>query len=123
MITVLACSLAAGAVDDTPERVNTALLIFGIGLLLLVIHAPVFVYRSLKKQRKSGWVFWISMVLSLFMIPIVFFMVAVSAGASCGFGASDGPTFLVIFELVGLGAQLAAWRLSTQPGVSPIPLD
>jgi hypothetical protein len=123
MITVLACSLVAGAVDDTSERVDTALWIFGMGLLVLVIHATVFTYRSLKKQRKSGWAFWSVLVLSVFIIPIVFFMVAMSAGMSCGFGASNGPTFLLIFEFVGLAIQLASWRFSNQPVQSPIPLD
>jgi len=41
MVTVLACSLAAGAVDDTPERVIPALWIFGIGLFVLVAHTGV----------------------------------------------------------------------------------
>ena len=123
MLTVLACTLAAGAVDDTSERVNTALWIFGIGLFVLVIHAAFFAYRSLKRKRKSGWVFWSVLVLSVFIIPITFFMLVMSAGASCGFGASEGPTFLLVFELVGLAVQLAAWRFSNQPVESPIPLD
>ncbi len=62
------------------------------------------------------------LILSVFIVPIVFFLVAMSAGMSCGFGASNGPTFL-IFEFVGLAVQLAAWRFSNQPFQSPIPLD
>jgi len=123
MVTVLACSLAAGAVDDTPDRVNAALLIFGIGLFVLVAHVVVFSYRSRKKRRKSGWVFWSVVVLSLFIIPIAFFMLAISAGMSCGFGASNGPIFLLIFELLGLVVQLASWKLSNDPVQSPIPMD
>ena len=123
MLTVLACSLAAGAVDDTSERVATADWIFGIGLFVLVAHAAVFAYRSRKKQRKSGWVFWSVLVLSVFIIPVVFFMIVISAGMSCGFGASNGPIFLLIFELVGLVVQLASWKFSNEPVQSPIPMD
>ena len=123
MVTFLACSLAAGGVDTTSERVDTALWIFAIGLLLVGIHVAVFAYRYFKNQRKSGWIFWSVLVLSIFIIPIVFFMLVVSAGASCGFGASIGPTFLLIFELLGIAMQLASWRFSDQPIQSPIPLD
>lgn len=123
MITTLACSIVAGAVDDTPDRVNTALWIFGIGLLLLAAHTAIFIYRSVKKNRKSKWVFWSTLILSVIIIPIVYLMVAISAGMSCGFGSSNGPTFLLIFELVGLAAQMLLWRFLKQPTPSPIPHD
>lgn len=123
MIITLACSLVAGAVDDTPDRVNPALWIFGIGLLLLVAHTAIFIYRSVKKKRKSKWVFWSILILSVIIIPIVFLMVAISAGMSCGFGASNGPTFLLIFEIVGLASQMLFWRFIKRPTLSPIPHD
>jgi len=123
MVTVLACSLAAGAVDDTGDRVAPALWIFGIGLFVLVAHASVFAYRARKKLRKSGWVFWSAVILSLFIIPIAFFMLAMSAGTACGFGASNGPIFLLIFELLGLVTQLASSKFSNEPVQSPVPVD
>jgi len=121
--TVLACSLAAGAVDTTSERVNTAGWIFWTAILVLVAHAAVFVYRSLKKQRKSGWIFWVTLALSVLFIPVVIIAVAMSAGSACGIGASDTPTFLLIFELIALSAQLVYWGYKNQPTQSPIPQD
>ena len=123
MLTIFACSLAAGAVDDTSDRVNTALLIFGIGLLFLIVHGVLFIYRSVKKQRKSGWVFWVVLAFSILIIPLTLFMVAMSAGTACGFGSSYGPTFLLVFELVGLAAQIVSWRYLNRPAPSPIPQD
>ena len=121
--TVLACTVAAGAVDTTSERANMAGWIFWTAIFVLVAHAALFVYRSLKKQRKSGWIFWVTLALSVFIIPIVIIAVATSAGAACGFGASDTPTFLLVFELTALAAQLVKWRYKNQPTQSPIPQD
>lgn len=123
MLTVLACSLVAGAVDTTSERVVPAEWIFLIGLVVLVAHIVLFIYRSWKKQRKSKLVFWITLILSVFIIPISFFMLAMSAGMSCGYGASNGPIFLLAFQLVGITAQIIAWRIVRQPTSFPIPLD
>lgn len=123
MITVLACSLVAGAVDDTSDRVAVADWLFVSGLLVLVAHICVFIYRSVKNLKKSKWIFWSSLILSILIIPIVVFMVMISAGMSCGFGASNGPTFLLIFELLALAAQIISWRFTDQPTQSPIPLD
>ena len=123
MITVLACSLVAGAVDDTSDRVNLGEWLFLIGLLVLVVHTAVFIYRSVKKKRKNKWVFWSVLALSFFIVPIAFLMLAISAGMSCGFGASNGPIFLLIFELIGLAAQFVPWRFSKQHVQSPIPQD
>jgi hypothetical protein len=52
----------------------------------------------------------------------VFFLVVVSAGTACGIGSSDGPIFLLIFELAGFAVQLVTSRSSNQPVESPIPL-
>lgn len=120
---VLACSLAAGAVDTTSERVNTGLSIFGIGVFVLVLHTAVFILRSSRKERRTGWVFWSTLGLSVIIIPIVFILLAMSAGAACGYGASYPPAFLLIFELVGFAVQLVSWRFSNQPAQSPIPQD
>ena len=123
MITVLACSLVAGAVDTTSERVEPAVRIFEIGLLVLAIHAGLFIYRSYRKKQKSKWVFWTVVGLSVLIIPVTAFMLGFSAGASCGYGASNGPIFLLVFELVGIAAQIIAWRIVKRPFTSPVPLD
>lgn len=115
MVTFLACSLAPGAVDTTPERVGWALWIFGMGVFLLGVHTIVFVYRSRKKARRSGWVFWGVLGLSVFIIPVAFYMVLLSAGLRCGFGATHGPTLLLIFQIVGLIVQLATSRPANRP--------
>lgn len=70
MITLLACSLAAGAVDTTSERVQIADWIFFSGLFVLVVHAAVFGYRSVRREKKSHWIFWSVSVLSVFIIPV-----------------------------------------------------
>jgi len=123
--TVLACSLslAAGAVNDTSDRVKPAFWLFYSGIFVLVVHVGLFIYRALKKKRKSQWVFWSTIVLSIFTIPIVFFLILMSAGMSCGFGASNPPIFLLIFELICLTAQLIPWRFYSKPTQSPIPLN
>ena len=118
--TVLACSLVAGAVDTTPERVNTAVGIFLAAMLVLVAHAAIFAYRYLKKKRNSSSIFWGTFFSSVVIIPIVMFVVAMSAGTACGFGASHAPTYLLIFELIALGGQLVYWRVRNQPTQSPI---
>lgn len=123
MISVLACSLVAGAVDTTSERVDTAEWILLSGLFVLIIHVVVFFYRAKKKKQTSGLIFWSFFASSLIVIPIVFFMVMIAAGMSCGFGANNGPIFLLIFESIGLAAQVLSSRFSTQPAQSPIPLD
>lgn len=123
MITVFACSLVAGAIDDTSDRVNPAEWIFLIGLLVFAAHIVLFIYRSWKKQRKSKLVFWLVVLLSVFIIPIAYLMLAISAGMSCGFGASNGPTFLLVFELLGITAQIIAWRVLDHLATSPIPLN
>lgn len=122
---VLACSLVAGAVDTTSERVNAALWIFGIGLSVLAVHGGIFVYRSLRKKKRSGWVFGSVFGLSVVIIPVVLLLIAMSAGTSCGFGASNGPTFLLTFEIVGLVAQLVSWRVLDQRAPLPplVPRD
>jgi len=121
MITLFACSLIAGAVDDTSERVAPAERIFLIGLAVLAAHIVLFVYRWRKKQQTSKVVFWTIVVLSLFIIPVTLMMLALSAGMSCGFGASNGPTFLLVFELVGILAQIIAYRIVKRPFTSPVP--
>ena len=123
MITLLACDIAAGAVDTTAERMNTALWIFGVGLFALAIHAGLFIYRPRKGKQRSRRIFVIVLILSLFVIPIVLLWVALS-GNACGFGANYGPIFLIIFEIVGLAAQVISWRFPDQPPIqSPIPLN
>lgn len=119
----LACSPAIGAVDDTSDRVRPALLIFYGGVFVLVAHIALFIYLTIKQKRKSHWIFWSTIVLSLVIIPIVILLVAMSAGMSCGFGASNPPIFLVIFELICLMAQLIPWRFYSKPTPSPVPQD
>ena len=121
MITVLACTVDAGAIDTT--SVDTAFWIFVIGVSVLVAHTTLFVYRSSKKKRKSSWIFWSTLGLSVLIIPVVFFLIAISAGTACGIGASNPPTFLLIFELTAFAAQMLSWKFSDQPGSSPIPQD
>lgn len=112
---VFACSLVAGAVDDTSERVNTALWIFGFGILLLITQSAFFVYRAWTNKQKSHPVFWATLALSLLVIPIVFLLIAMSAGTACGFGAAKAAAFLPTFELLGLVAQLVAALFERKP--------
>lgn len=120
---VFACSPVVGTVDTTSERVDTAFRIFVTGIFLLVAHAAVFIYRTIKKKRKNKWVFWVTLVLSLLIIPIVFFLILLSAGMSCGFGAIERAMFLLTFEFICLVIQMVSWRFSNQPVISPIPPD
>lgn len=119
--------MVAGAVGDGSKRANVAFWIFGAGILLLCIHTALFVYRvdyvKENKNTKSSPVFWTTLVLSVFAIPIAFLNIMFSAGMSCGFGASLFPSYLIVLELLGLGAQLISWRFPNKPYQSPIPHD
>ena len=122
-ITFLFCSPAAGTIDTTDERLYVALWIFLIGLFILAAHVGLFVYRSRKAMRRSGWVLKVVLILSLFVVPLAFFWIVLS-GNACGFGANYGPICLIIFEGRGIVAQLASWRCPQRPPEqSPIPLD
>ncbi len=121
--TVWACSIAEGAVDDTPERIRTAFWIFFTGIFVLVVHGALFLYRAIKKKEKSHWVFWSTVILSVCIIPIVLFLILMSMGTACGIGASSPPTYLLIFEFICLVAQLISWKFSSKPKQSLLPLD
>ena len=116
-----ACSPVAGAVDDTSERIGVASVIFVLGILAFSIHSVIFGHRSAIKLRKSRLVYWVTFGLSIFIIPIVFLLIGLSAGMSCGFGAIEEASFLFVFEVIALIAQVVSWRISSQPVVLEIP--
>lgn len=119
---VFACSLVAGAVDDTPDRVKVALRIFLGGILVLFGHIGLYIYRIVRKKTRSGWIFWISICCSIPLVLFVYFMVAISAGMSCGIGASDGPVFLLVLQTIAIAVQIVSWKF-LQRTESPIPGD
>lgn len=117
MVRIVACSLDAGAADPTDGNANVALGVFAIGVFLLIFHAAFFVYGWQMKYPRSGLVFWSTLVLSALSLPIVFFLIVVSAGTACGIGASYPPMFLLVFELAALVLQVVSSRPSNQPTV------
>lgn len=116
---VFACSTAVGTVDDTPTRVNSALGIFVLGILVLTTHIFLFVFRKIKEKHANGWVFGITVGLSLPIIPAVFFLMVMFAGTACGFGTIELAAGFLIFESFGLIAQLLSRKfLRDHKGIS-----
>src|SRR5688500_9656600 len=109
-----ACSRAIGAVDDTSERVSLAYLIYGTGLLPLIAHIWVVTYRKWTNRRISKLVLWITVGLSILVIPVIFLMIMVDAGMGCGFYSVQYASYMLIFETVALLGQFVAWRIPTR---------
>ena len=119
---VLACSPAAGTIDRSSDIIDIALGIFCGGVVIVVVNVAVFAYRARKKKEKSHRASWITLFLSIGLIPIAFLFILMS-GSACGHGAIEGALFFAIFEVLGLAAQLISQRFSNNPTQSPIPLD
>ena len=119
----LACTRIAGEVDDIADGFTLAFGLFYSGIFVFVVHIGLFIYLSLKKQQRSGWIFWTTVALSIFIIPLVLLVSLMSAGMGCGFMSSKPVILLLIFELICLTAQLINWRFYGKPTPSPIPLD
>ncbi len=116
---VFACSLLVGVPDPTSELMYRAYLIFYIGILIFGLHIAIFLYRAIKNKRKNNWIFGTVLILSILGIPIVRILMFFSAGMACGHGAAEYASVLVIFELIGIIAQVESGRFHTEP-IRPI---
>ncbi len=101
-----ACSLVAGAEDPTSETVERALGIFLLAMIVAVAHGALFIYR----KGRNGWIFWICFALSLIIIPVSLFIMAMKAGTACGNGSMEIAFFNFAFQIAAFAAQLISWK-------------